>query len=96
MFDRMVKLSSLTFVALSNLDKKQGFELVDKKELGYKKQFPEEMNERFSLDIQKHKLAIVRLYPNDNPILARIIGVIVNKIFYVLEIDIGGKSYKHE
>ena len=95
MFERMIELSSCTFVSLGNKDKKIGYEMIDKKELGYDRQFPQEMTERFSLDVKKPKIAIVRLYPNDNPVLARIIGLIINQIFYILEIDIGGKSYKH-
>lgn len=41
------------------------------------------------------KFAIFRLYPNDNPILGRVIGCLINKIFYVFFIDIGGKLYNH-
>ena len=41
------------------------------------------------------KYAIFRLYTNDNPILARVIGRLINNVFYIFFIDIGGILYKH-
>lgn len=38
----------------------------------------------------------MRIYPNNNPINARVIGVMINKIFYIFFIDIGGNLYKHD
>lgn len=95
LFDRMLFLSKRSVVSLMTMDKSLAFEFLDKNKLGYKKDYPTEMKERFGDELSLQKIAIARLYPNNNPIVGRIIGVIMNKIFYILEIDIGGKSYKH-
>lgn len=41
------------------------------------------------------KLAVFRLYTNDNPRLSRIIGRVINNVFYILYIDINGQIYDH-
>ena len=41
------------------------------------------------------KYAIFRLYTNNNPIVARIIGKLIRNVFYIFFIDIGGKLYSH-
>lgn len=76
-------------------DKKIGLEFVEINDLGIKKQVPLKFNDRFESKNYNNKLAIMRLYPNNNPIMARIIGVIIKNVYYIFFIDIGGKLYSH-
>ena len=41
------------------------------------------------------KYSIMRLYKNNDPTKGRIIGKIVNKVFYIFYIDVKGILYKH-
>ena len=93
---RIRELSNDTYNIIRNRDKKRGFEFVEINELGIKKKIPEKFSNRFDAKEYNNKLAIMRLYSNNNPILARVIGVIIKNIYYVFFIDIGGKLYSHD
>ena len=92
---RIRELSNDTYNIIRNRDKKIGLEFIEIKELGIKKQIPSTFEERFTTKEYNNKLAIMRLYPNNNPVMARIIGVIIKNIYYIFFIDIGGKLYSH-
>ena len=92
---RMRKLSEDVYTVVKGRGKENAFEFLSPKELGFKKNIPKSFTERFPESKYNGKLAIMRLYPNDNPILARIIGVVIKNVFYIMFIDIGGKLYKH-
>lgn len=95
-FNRMRELSKDTYNVVILKPKKVGIEFLDKDELGIKKELPEGFKNRFSVKDYNNKLAIMRIYTNNNPILARAIGVIIKNIYYIFYIDIGGNLYKHE
>lgn len=92
---RIRELSSEPYNIIATRNKCIAFEFEDKDKLGINKEIPSEFNKRFPSKVYNNKFAIFRLYTNDNPILARIIGVMINKIFYVFFIDIGGNLYSH-
>ena len=94
--DRIMELSSSPYNVIMNRRKKISFELIDIGELNIKKEIPEAFKQRFGSKRYNNKWAIIRIYPNNNPIIARVIGVLINKIFYIFFIDIGGKLYKHD
>lgn len=88
LYQRLKNLSVSSQIAVMQREKKTGIEIES---LSINKELPEELkNNRVS-----KKYAIFRLYPNNNPIVARIIGKLVDDVFYILYIDIGGKLYKH-
>lgn len=89
---RMREMSSMTYNAASAWGRERFFEF---EEIEISKEIPQGFRDRFSSKTYNNKFAIMRLYPNNNPILARIIGVMIKKVFYVFYIDIGGKLYKH-
>lgn len=93
---RLRELSADTYNIIRNRDKKIGLEFVEIKELGIKKEIPAKFKDRFEAKEYNNKLAIMRLYTNNKPILGRIIGVIIKNIYYIFFIDIGGKLYSHE
>lgn len=92
---RIRELSNDTYNIIRNRDKKIGLEFVEINELGIKKRIPAAFDRRFHNKEYNNKLAIMRLYTNNNPILARVIGVIIKNIYYIFFIDIGGKLYSH-
>ena len=92
---RIRELSSDTYNIIRNRKKNIGLEFVEIKELGIKKEIPSKFNQRFETKEYNNKLAIMRLYTNNTPILARIIGVIIKNVYYIFFIDIGGKLYSH-
>lgn len=91
----MLRLSDSTYLSILQRDKTIGVEIEDKDKLGIHRAYPVNFTERFPIGRFNNKVAVVRLYSNDNPILGRIIGVIIKNIFYVFFVDIGGKLYKH-
>ena len=93
---RIRELSSDTYNIIRNRNKNIGLEFIEMKELGIKKNIPSRFEERFEPKEYNNKLAIMRLYTNNRPILGRIIGVIIKNIYYVFFIDIGGNLYSHE
>lgn len=89
---RIRQLSSELYITVLNWDRKIGLEF---EEIKINKQIPVKFSERFQSKEYNNKFAIMRLYPNNNPIVARVIGVIIKNIFYIFFIDINGSLYKH-
>ena len=91
LFDRIVELSTYNYQLIASWRKKIGFEKINEKII--KKQISIEFAQ--SDRNRDDKYTIFRLYPNNNPLNSRIIGKEINKVFYILFIDIKGKLYKH-
>lgn len=92
---RIRELSRDTYNVIMNRPKNQGFEFVEISDIGIRKQIPYKFKERFSTKDYNNKYAIMRIYTNNNPIVARVIGVIIKNVYYIFFIDIGGILYKH-
>jgi len=95
LFQRIRELSDVPYTVILNRPRKISFEFEDKDKLNIKKEIPNKFQERYNEKEYNNKLAIMRLYNNNNPILARVIGVIIKNVFYIFFIDIGGKLYEH-
>lgn len=92
LFKRFRELSEVPYVVILNRDKRTAFEF---EEIKIRKEVPLKFQQRFQSKDYNNKFAIMRLYPNNNPAVVRIIGVIIKNIFYIFFIDVGGKFYKH-
>ncbi len=91
--DRIRELSSVPYLEMMTWDKKRGIEI---EKININKSISSNFFEGNShRNFDDKKFAIFRLYTNDNPILARVIGRIINKVFYIFFIDIGGSLYSH-
>lgn len=90
---RIRELSSVTYLEMAAWDKKRGIEIekIDVKKEISPKFF--EGNTHRNFDDKKY--AIFRLYTNNNPIMARVIGRLINQVFYIFFVDIGGNLYEH-
>lgn len=88
--NRLFDLSKESYLVVSSWSKEIGFENVP---LNIKK----EIHQNFSNQYRKFdgKYTVIRLYTNNNPLPSRIIGKMINKIFYVFFIDIKGDLYEH-
>lgn len=86
----MKELSSVSYMQLSLWDKYKGFEEV---RLNITKEIPN----NFQTDIAEFggKYTVIRLYKNNNHTKGRIIGKIINKVFYIFYIYAKGILYKH-
>lgn len=90
---RIRELSSVPYLEMSSWDKKRGIEW---EKVNISKQIlPAFFDGNSHRNFDNGKYAIFRLYTNDNPILARVIGCTINKVFYIFFIDIGGNLYSH-
>lgn len=88
--NRLFDLSKESYLVVSNWPKEIGFETVP---LNIKKEIhPSFINENRKFD---GKYTVIRLYTNNNPLPSRIIGKMINKIFYIFFIDIKGELYDH-
>lgn len=93
LLQRIFELSKEEYIVVQGWNKKIGVEFVDnsslKRPVAYGNKFDESEFRRKASD----KFAVFRLYKNNNPIPARIIGKMVNKIFYVMYIDLNHELY---
>ncbi len=90
LIDRIRELSSVNYLEMMSWDKYKG---IEEEKLKIKKKIPE----GFITDITDFdgKYSIFRLYKNNEPTPGRIIGKLVNKVFYIFYIDVKGILYKH-
>lgn len=90
LLDRMLEVSSVTYLELMRWDKYKGFE---EERLDIRKEIPKGFNN----DIEEFdgKYSILRLYKSNYPTPGRVIGKIVNKVFYIFYIDVKGILYNH-
>ena len=86
----MIELSNVNYLTLRKLQKSVGFE---EERLEIKKEIPSEFEE--DIEIFDGKYTVIRLYKNNIPTPGRIIGKLVNKVFYIFYIDVKGELYKH-
>ncbi|MDU0070017.1 MULTISPECIES: hypothetical protein [Bacillus] len=91
---RIVELSSEDYHVISSLPKNRGLEFITGESFSKLVNFKPEFNNSDFRKKASDKYAVFRLYSNNNPIPGRIIGKIVNKIFYVFFIDLKHKIYK--
>ncbi len=91
--NRIRELSKVPYLEMMQWSKAKGLEI---EKININKEISTDFfNESSHREFNDKKYAIFRLYPNDNPIEARIIGRLINKIFYIFFIDIGGNLYHH-
>ncbi|HAN10118.1 MAG TPA: hypothetical protein DCP90_05855 [Clostridiales bacterium] len=96
LLDRIIFLSNMPMLILiGKHDKKVYLEVADKSKLGISKQISDEFEEKSSHRRIGKKYTIFRLYPNNEPICARIIGEVIRNVFYIFYIDIGCNLYDH-
>lgn len=93
LLQRIRELSEVPYLEVASWGKNIGIEIekikIDKK---IKDGFVDEATHR---NFEDKKYAIFRLYTNNNPIVARVIGKLINNVFYIFFIDIGGNLYNH-
>lgn len=88
--ERLIEVSNVNYLELMRWDKYKGFE---EERLKISKEIPIKFtNEIMPFD---GKYSVMRLYKNNNPTPGRIIGKLVNKVFYIFYIDTKGELYKH-
>ena len=92
---RLLELSDQPFTTVNNYDKVRGLEYIDRSKLGIRKDLPSKFDDQNSHRKFNNKFAIFRLYKNNNPTKARIIGHLINKVFYIFYIDMKGDLYNH-
>lgn len=90
---RIRELSDVPYLEIASWAKNKGIEIE-------KIDIPKEISANFfngnsHRNFDDKKYAIFRLYTNNNPIVARVIGRLINKVFYIFFIDIGGNLYNH-
>lgn len=97
MFERIKMLSSEPYPSLLvkyRGKKSQFMEIVPVNDIGIRKEIPKEFRKIF-LSETNQKFAIFRIYPNNEPKVARIIGMLKGTIFYIFYIDGDGSLYQH-
>ena len=87
--ERLMEISSVNYLELMRWDRYKGFE---EERLRISKEIPSAFTEEITQFDGKY--SIMRLYKNNNPTPGRIIGKLVNKIFYIFYIDTKGELYK--
>lgn len=93
LIQRIFELSSEDYIVIAGRNKKIGIEFIDKTNLKRPVEYGKKFDESDFRKKANEKFAVFRLYSNNNPIPARIIGKMVNKIFYVMFIDLNHEIY---
>jgi len=91
---RMIEISIMDFLKLSALPKESGFEQIEKKQVSASVDFQPLFYDNAFRKTSSEKITIFRLYPNNNPIPARFFGKMINKVFYLMGIELEHKLYK--
>lgn len=97
LIEQLLSLSSKDIVSLTaRTNKKHGLEKLDLKDLSHKDKLKKLQLHKNFANSQRNVLAgtsfwIFRMCPNNNPYPSRIIGKMIDNVFYVLFID-----YNHE
>lgn len=88
--ERIQEISSVNYLELMRWDKYKGFE---EERVRISKAIPE----KFNSEIKEFdgKYSIMRLYKGNTPTPGRIIGKLINKVFYIFYIDAKGDLYNH-
>lgn len=90
---RIIELSAEDYILISGRKKSIGLEFLPEtsfaKKISYNNEFQNSEFRKKSSD----KFAVFRIYTNNNPIPARVIGKVVNNIFYVFFIDLDHSMY---
>ena len=88
--DRLREVSSVNYLEMMTWGKYKGFEDIRVK---INKKIPS----KFTEEIQEFdgKYTVMRLYKNNEPTPGRIIGKMINKVFYIFFIDVKGTLYDH-
>ena len=88
--DRIMELSSVNYLELMRWDRYKG---IEEERLKIKKEIPP----AFYSNIAEFdgKYSIFRLYKNNVPTPGRVIGKLINKVFYIFYIDVKGILYHH-
>ena len=87
---RIREISSTPFNEMAKWSKEKGFENIP---LKIRKDIPPGFEEE--VEKVKGKYTVIRLYKSNYPTKGRIIGKLVNKVFYIFYIDVKGDLYKH-
>lgn len=90
--DRIIELSSDTIMALRTLGKERGYETINDSSI----KITAKCNSNFHSNEERvqacgGKHYIFRLYPNNNPLPARIIGRLAKGVFYIFYIELEHK-----
>lgn len=90
LYNRIKELSKEPYLIVANYGKEKGFENV-------KVNINKEIDSKFYAGHRSFdgKYTIIRLYTNNNPFPGRIIGKLINKVFYIFFIDVKGVLYSH-
>ena len=90
LIDRIQEVSSVNYLELMTWDRYKGFEEE-------RVQISKDVPRGFDNEIKEFdgKYSIMRLYKSNEPTKRRIIGKLVNKVFYIFYIDVKGILYKH-
>lgn len=90
LIDRIRELSSVNYLEMMSWDRYKG---IEEEKLKIRKEIPL----GFINDIEEFdgKYSIFRLYKGNEPTPGRVIGKLVNKVFYIFYIDVKGILYNH-
>lgn len=93
--DRLCELSANDIMAINAQGKKRGFEFIEDKRIAIRAVCnPSFFRSEYIKEFCPAKYCIFRLYPNNNPFAARILGRLINGAFYIHFIDLDHECYK--
>lgn len=92
-FIRIVKMSQCSYVELMNMRKNIGLESIPDHQIPKANVLKKKLE---VADKDKHcsdKFFVFRIYPNNNPLPARVLGKMNNKVFYILGFTLDHSAY---
>ena len=92
---RICELSGYTIVQLGSLGKERGYESLLENSISISARCNNDFfKNQDRANAANNKYMIFRLYPNNNPLPARIIGKFINGVYYIFFIELEHKCYK--
>lgn len=90
--DRIIELSENTIISLGTLGKERGFETIEESNIKITAKYSNKFDDNEErVQTCSDKYYVFRIYPNNNPYPARMIGKWARGLFYIFFIDLEHK-----
>lgn len=90
LMERLIEVSNVNYIELMRWGRYKG---IEEERLEIRKEIPSGFNQE--IEEFDGKYSVMRIYKSNNPTPGRIIGKLVNKVFYIFYIDTKGVLYNH-
>lgn len=95
LLQRVIELSDKELIHILAYKKNIGLEFIEKKDFILDVKYNQKFDDvEYRKKESNGKYAVFRLYTNNKPLPSRIVGKMINNVFYIMYIDLNHELYK--